>query len=223
MLRRHTALVLFAWTVLAWPAAATAPAAGSATAAFSVTIEGTQRTTIVAVRRGVDDLGCTVTRRDDQRQLLTFSTREAGRATVSLPRGVASARVRVAVHASGASTRRRTFSGEAPECDLDPQVVVGDCEAAAVPGTAVVRLAGAGTVAVRGALARRGAARCSPSAAPARPFLAASQGHFPASLLRDRRTARLVLRGDARFTDTLRDGASRITVVRWTVVLRRLS
>nr|MDQ3823871.1 hypothetical protein [Actinomycetota bacterium] len=97
MLRRHLVLLFLTSTLLAWPAAATAPAARTATAVFSVTVEGSQRTTITAVRRSVDDFGCTVTRRDEQRQVLEFWTRKPGRAVVSLPRGRASARVGVAV------------------------------------------------------------------------------------------------------------------------------
>ena len=223
MLRRHTALVLVAWTVLAWPAAATAPAAGSATAAFSVTVDGTQRTTVTALRRTVDDVGCTVTRRDEQRRVLTFSTRKPGRVVVSAPTRASIARVRVAVFANGASTRRRTVSGPAPECDLAPVVVTGDCEAAAVPGTALVRVGGNGSVAVSGSLAQRRDARCAPTAGRAQPFLVGSEGRFSARLLTDRSVASVVLRGNARFTDTLRAGVSRVTTVRWTVVLRRLS
>ena len=223
MLRRHSALVLLAWALLAWPAAATAPAARSVSPSFSVTVDGSQRTTITAVRRSVDDLGCTVTRRDEQRQALTFFTREPGRAVVPAS-GTTVSRVRVAVGVSGASTRRRTISGQAPECDLAPDVVVGDCEAAAVAGTVIVRLSGAGTVAVRGSLApSRPSARCAPSAGRARPFLVSSEGHFPAALLTDRRAARIVLRGDARFSDTLASGARRVTTVRWIVTLRRRS
>lgn len=223
MLRRHIVITLLASTALGWPAAASAPAADSATARFSVTVEGTQRTTVAAVSRGVDDLGCTVTRRDEQRRVLTFSTRKPGRVVVSAPTQAGLARVRVVVFANGASTRRRTVSGPAPECDLAPIVVNGDCEAAAVPGTALVRVGGNGSVAVRGSLAQRRDARCAPTAGRAQPFLVASEGRFPARLLTDRSAASVVLRGNARFTDTLRAGVSRVTTVRWTVVLRRLS
>jgi hypothetical protein len=114
-------------------------------------------------------------------------------------------------------------SGEAPECDLAPQTTERACGPVSLAGTAAVRLR-PGNVALGGSLARpRDAARCTPSAGRAQPFLVASQGQFPAGLLTDRSAARINLRGAARFTDTLASGGRRVTTVRWTVVLRRLS
>jgi hypothetical protein len=114
--------------------------------------------------------------------------------------------------------------GDAPECDLAPQTSERTCAAASVPGTAVVRLPSPGAVALAGTLARpRDTSRCAPSAGRAQPFLVASQGRFPAALLTDVRAAPIVLRGEARFSDTLANGARRVTTVRWTIVLRRRS
>jgi hypothetical protein len=223
VLRRRLIFLLLVWTV-AWPASATAPASGSTTVSFAVTVEGTQRTVITAVRRSVDDLGCSVTRAHDDRRTLSFATREPGRLAVSVPGGAASARVDVTVRASGTKRQTRSIAGEAPECDLAPQTSEAACGPVSLPGVAIVRLPAPGGVALAGSLARsRDAARCAPSAGRAQPFLVGSRGQFPAGLLTDRSVARIILRGDARFTDTLASGGRRVTTVRWTVVLRRLS
>ena len=223
VLRRHLLFLVIAWT-MAWPAAATAPAAATETVAFAVTVEGSQRTVVTAVRRTVDDLGCAVTRRDEGRRTLTFATRSPARMLVSVPGRAVSARVPVSVRVSGAGTRRRSVSGQVPECDLAPQTSESSCGPVSVRGSAVVRLPAPGTVGLGGSLARsRDAARCAPSAGRAQPFLVASQGQFAAALLTDRRAARINLRGEARFADTLDSGARRVTTVRWTIVLRRVS
>jgi hypothetical protein len=221
--RRQLLFLVIAGTV-ALPAAATAPAAATETVAFAVTVEGVQRTVVTAVRRTVDDLGCSIIRTDGGRRTLTFVTRRPTRVLVSVPGGSASARVPVGVRASGIATLRRTVSGDAPECDLAPQTTEIACGPASLAGTAVVRLPAPGTVVLRGSLARPGdAARCASSAGRLQPFLISSQGRFPARLLTDRSATRINLRGQARFTDTLASGARRVTTVRWTVVLRRLS
>jgi hypothetical protein len=223
VLRRRLIFLLLAWTV-ALPAAATAPASDATAVSFGVTVEGTQRTVITAVRRSVDDLGCSVTRAIDERRTLEFSTRAPGHVAVSIPGGAASARVAVTVRASGTKRQTRSFAGEGPECDLAPRTSETACGPVSLAGIAVVRLPAPGSVALAGSLARsRDATRCAPSAGRAQPFLVSSQGQFPAELLTDRSAARIILRGDARFTDTLASGARRVTTVRWTVVLRRLS
>lgn len=223
VLRPYVLVLLVVWPV-AWPAAATAPAAATERVTFSVTVEGAQRTVITAVRRTVDDLGCSVTRTDADRRTLIFASRAPGRVAVSIPGGSASARVQVAVRTSGAKRRTLSFSGEAPGCNLAPRTTESACRTVSLAGTAVVRLRAPGTVRLTGSLARvRAAARSAPSAGGAQPFLIASQGRFPAALLTDRSAARISLRGEARFVDTLASGARRVTTVRWTVVLRRVS
>jgi hypothetical protein len=223
VLRRHVLLGLLAWTV-AWPAATAAPASGGATMAFGVSVEGSQRTVVTGVRSGVDDLGCSVKTAESDRQTLAFSSRGEGRIVVSVPGRPASTRVDVKIRASGTQRTARTVSGDAPECDVAPQTTERECGPVALAGHVFVRLPAPGTIGLAGSLARRSdAARCAPDVARARPFLASSEGQFPAALLTDRSAARIILRGDARFTDTLRSGATRVTTVRWTVVLRRLS
>lgn len=222
VLRRHLLFLLLAWTA-AWPAAAAAPAAPAATVSFAVTVEGSQRT-VITLRRTTVDLGCSVTRSDDERRTLTFASRSPGRLAVAVPGGPVSARVGVDVRASGTKRSNRNVSGEAPECDLAPRTTESACEPASLGGMAIVRLPAPGAVALAGSLTRRrDVARCAPSAGRAQPFLVASQGRFPAALLTDPSAARIVLRGDARFTDTLANGARRVTTVLWTIVLRRLS
>jgi hypothetical protein len=223
VLRRGVALSLLAWTV-AWPAAAAAPASSSVTVAFGVTVEGSQRTVVTSVRSSRDELGCSVTSSDSDRQTLTFASRREGRVVVAVPGRAASARLEVAIRASGTKRRARTLSGTPPECNVAPLTTERECGPVAIAGHTVVRLRAPGTVGLAGSLARRrDGARCAPGVAPARAFLTASEGQFPAALLTDRKAARIVLRGDARFTDTLASGARRVTTVRWTVILRRLS
>jgi hypothetical protein len=222
VLRRGLALLLLVST-FAWPAAAAAPASGASTIRFEVTVKGSQQTVVTGVRRSVDDLGCSVQRRDVERQTLAFSSRGSGR-LVAIRGRTTSTRVAVTVEASGTKRNTRTISGAAPECDLAPQTATSSCGPGRFGGHAVVALPSFGSVRLSGSAdRRRDALRCAPSVAPARPFLPTSKGQFPAALLTDPSAGRVILRGDARFTDTLRSGATRVTTVRWTIVLRRLS
>ena len=223
MLRRTLILALVAWTV-ALPAAGATPAAGRATVRFAVSVEGVQRTEITGVRSSVNDLGCTVRRRYADQQTLSFESRSEGRVAVAVPGGPAFARTPVTVRASSTSRTTTTVTGLGPECDLEPQKIERGCGSSTLRGTAIVRLPARGVVGLGGSLdRRRDASRCRPSAAPARAFLVGSEGQFPAALLTDRSAARIMLRGNARFTDTLASGLHRVTTVRWTVVLRRIS
>lgn len=223
MLRPHLLLLLLAWTT-AFPAAGAAPAASRATVTFVVTAEGSQRTVVTASRSGRDEFGCTVRRSDVERQTLTFASRGGARLVTSVPGGLATARIGVRVRASATGRSTRTFSGPGPDCDLAPETSERRCRPVTLAGHVIVRLPAPGTVGLAGSLdRRRDAARCAPAVAPARRFLTASEGHFPAAHLTDRTAGRIILRGDARFTDTLASGARRVTTVRWTVVLRRLA
>jgi hypothetical protein len=222
VLRRGLALSLLVWTA-AWPAAAAAPASGAATVAFGVTVQGSQRTVVTGTRTTVDDLGCSVTRRDLEQQTLTFASVAPSR-IVAVQGRAASTRVAVGVEARGTKRRTRTFAGTAPECDLAPLTTESSCGPARLAGRAAVALPTFGSVRLSGSLARPGDTfRCAPTVARPRRFLVASEGQFPAKLITDPSAARVVLRGDARFTDTFDSGARRVTTVRWTIVLRRLT
>jgi hypothetical protein len=190
--------------------------------AFDVTVSGTQLTVVTGVRRSTDDLGCSVRRNDVERQTLTFASRAPGR-LVAVRGRTSSTRVATAVTATGTKRRTRTVSGTAPECDLAPQTTESSCRPTAFGATTTVTLPSFGAVRLSGfPTRRRDSARCGPGVVPARRFLVTSEGHFSAALLTDRTAARILLRGDARFTDTFEAGARRVTTVRWTVVLRRL-
>jgi hypothetical protein len=224
VLRRHLLFWLLAWTVAAWPAAGAGPASTGATIVFGVSVTGSQRTLVTRVRSSVDELGCSVTTTESDRQTLTFASRREGRVAVSVPGRPAAARLDVAIRASGTQRTTRRLADDGPECDVAPQTSERACGPVTLQGHALVRLPAPGTIGLSGGLTRRrDAARCAPAPARARPFLAASEGQFPAGLLTDRSAARILLRGEARFTDTLRSGATRVTTVRWTVVLRRLT
>ena len=221
VLRRQFLFGILVWTV-ALPAAGAAPAASNARVAFAVSVTGTQRTVVTAARSAFDDLGCAVRTTRYDTQTLTFGSAAPSRIVFATDRP-SSARVDVAIRASGTRRTTRTFSGEAPQCDLAPQTSERECGPARITGNALVRLPAPGTIGLGGSLTRsRAAAPCAPSAGPARRFLAASDGRFSAGLLTDPTAARIVLRGDVRFTDTLATGARRVTIVRWKVVLRRL-
>jgi hypothetical protein len=222
VLRRGLALLLVVWTA-GWPAAAATPASGASSVAFDVTVAGSQHTVVTGVRRHVDDLGCSVQRRDVERQTLTFASRGSAR-LVAIRGHAASTRIAVTVEASGTKRGTRTISGASPGCDLAPLTTESSCGPARFAGRAVVALPSFGSVRLSGSPdLRRDGFRCAPAVAPARPFLVPSEGRFPAALLTDPSAERLILRGDARFSDMLRSGARRVTTVRWTVVLRRLS
>ena len=218
VLRRGIAVLITA--AAAWAAVGTDAAASPATR-FAVTAEGTQTTVVTRVRRSTDDFGCTTTRRDADRQTLAFASRGTSVIAAGAP---ATARVAVTVRASGTRRATRTFTGATPDCEAEPETSDSRCGPVRLAAHVVVRLPRRGTVAVAGSVDRlRDAARCAPGAAPARRFLTASEGQFPAALLRDPSASRVILRGNARFTDTLATGARRVTIVRWTVTLRRLS
>jgi hypothetical protein len=220
MLRLAPLLLGLAWT-LATPAAASI-SRGSVSTTFAVSVEGIQRSVVTSGRRSVDALGCSVRIRDLERQTLAFTTRTPGR--LAAVRGRASsARVTVAVVALGTRLRTRTVSGTAPECAVAPQTSERPCGPTTYAGRATVALPRFGSVRLSGAPTRRGdAARCAPAAVHGRSFLAVSEGHFSGGLLTDPRAASVVLRGNARFTDTFRSGARRVTTVRWTITFRRL-
>jgi hypothetical protein len=220
VLRPALLLVVLVWTA-AWPAAAAAPASSLETVAFAATVTGTQRTVVTGTRRSVDELGCTVRQSDVQRQTLAFASRVPGR-LVAVRGRVSSARIDVTVAATGTKRRTLTTSGAAPECDVAPETTGSSCGAARFSGRTTVTMRSFGSVRLSGApVRRRDTFRCRPALVPPRVFLVASEGHFPAALLTDRTAARVILRGDARFTDTYESGARRVTTVQWTVTLRR--
>ena len=219
VLRPGLAVVFVAWSV-AWAATAT-PAA--TTLAFDVTVAGSQSTVVTGVRRTVDDLGCTLRRADAERQTLTFTTRRPGRLTALRGRA-ASTRVALAVRATGERRRTTTISGTASDCDVAPQTSETTCGPSSFAANATVALPSFGSVRLSGApLRSRDGSRCTTAAARPRAFLVASAGRFSSRLLTDPTATRIVLRGDARFVDTLASDARRVTTVRWTVTLRRLS
>jgi hypothetical protein len=221
VLRQALALLALGWT-LAAPAAATV-SAGSVSTTFSVDVQGSQRTVVTSARRTIDDLGCAVRRSDVERQTLEFTTRTPGRLAAARGRPSSTA-VAVVVRATGTKQRRRTVSGAAPECDVAPQTAETLCGPAAYAGRATVALPTFGSVRLSGAPVRPGdAAQCATTAIRARRFLTVSEGHFSAGLLTDPSAQRIILRGEARFTDTYQSGTRRVTTVRWTITLRRLA
>ena len=221
VLRPALAFVVLVW--IAWAAAAAAPASSLETVAFDVMVTGAQRTVVTGARRSLDELGCSVRLTDVDRQTLTFTTRERGRLLAVRGRA-SSTRVDVSVAATGTRRRTRTVSGAAPECDVEPQTTESSCGPSRFVARAAVTLPAFGSVRLAGVPARRrDTARCTPRLVAARSFLVESEGHFPAALLTDRTAARIILRGDARFTDTFESGARRVTTVQWTVTLHRRS
>ena len=221
MLRQALVLLVLVWT-LAAPAAATVSAGGVSTT-FAVDVHGSQETVVTRTRRTVDELGCAVRRSDVERQTLEFTTRTPGR--IAAVRGrPASTAVAVAVRATGKKQRRRTVSGTAPECDVAPQTTATSCGPAAYSGRSRVTLPAFGSVRLSGApVSPRDAGRCATTAIRARRFLTVSEGRFSPGLLTDPTAGRIILRGHARFTDTYQSGGRRVTIVRWTITLRRLA
>jgi hypothetical protein len=220
VLRPALPLVLLVWTA-AWLAAGAAPASTLETVVFEATVTGTQRTVVTGTRRSLDELGCTVRRSDVERQTLAFASRVPGR-LVAVRGRASSARIDVTVAATGTKRRTRTTSGAAPECDVAPETTESSCGPSRFAARTTVTLPSFGSVRLSGsAVRRRDGSRCRPALAPPRAFLVVSEGHFPATLLTDRSAARVILRGDARFTDTYESGARRVTTVQWTVTLRR--
>jgi hypothetical protein len=103
-----------------------------------------------------------------------------------------------------------------------PQTTESSCGPSRFAARTTVTLPSFGSVRLSGAPVRaRDTSRCRPALVPPRSFLVVSEGHFSATLLTDRTAARIILRGDARFTDTYESGARRVTTVQWTVTLRR--
>ena len=219
VLRPALPFVVVLWTT-AWLASGTAPASSLETVVFDASVAGTQRTVVTGTRRSLDELGCTVRRSDVERQTLAFASRVPAR-LVAVRGRAASARIPVTGTATGTKRRTRTTSGAGPECDGAPETTASACGPSRFAARATVTLPSFGSVRLSGApLRRRDASRCGPALVPPRRFLVVSEGHFPATLLTDRTAARVILRGDARFTDTY-ESARRVTTVQWTVTLRR--
>jgi hypothetical protein len=218
LLRAAPALAVIWWTVCA---VAAAPASELETVGFDVTVSGSQRTVVTGTRRSVDDLGCTVRLRDLDRQTLAFTTREPGRLVAVRGRS-STTRVAITVAASGTRRSTRTVFGPTPECELRRDTTETACRRSTFGAGVTVTLPSFGAVRVSGApFRRRDSLRCGPRFVRPRPFLALAQGRFSPALLTNRNAVRIVLRGNARFTDTFESGARRVTTVQWTVTLRR--
>lgn len=206
-----------------WLAAGASPAR-RAHLTFALTLTGYQQTVVTRASQEVDELGCTVTRDDADRQRLSFATTQPASLAVSPSGRFGPTRFDVVVTASGSKHREREIAGPTPECDLEPQLTDSKCGPAALPGRAVVRSLGHGELSVTGSLERaRDRSRCAPTVAKAYRFLVATEGRFQVRHLTDERIERIVLRGNTRLTDTLVTGARRATTVRWTMVLTRLA
>lgn len=219
MLRPALFLVALVWTT-AWLAAGAAPASSLETFAFDASVTGSQQTVVTGTRRSLDELGCTVRRSDVERQTLAFASR-APRRLVAVRGRVSSARLDLTVTASGTKRQTRTTSGAAPECDVAPDTTASSCGPSRFAARASVTLPSFGSVRLSGApVRRRDTSRCGPAVVPPRVFLVVSAGQFPAKLLADRTAGKIILSGNARFTDTY-ESARRVTTVRWTVTLRR--
>jgi hypothetical protein len=161
-------------------AAAGAAAAGAERARptiLLVRLDGHQRNSVFQERTRTSEVGCSVTTRTHQVQMLRFVSRR--RETIAGPSlGVGSARLPLDVSVTGWRERRVTVARGRPGCDAESTVTTTRCGPVTVTGRAHVRMPALGHVEIGGSLASRGRSPCETRLAPPFAFLLGAKSTF---------------------------------------------